>query len=519
MSSFFINSTQQVDNESSTIDSAMHFNNTIYKNISAEINSVINKYKIGNTRYGITIYSSKMNKCIYTHNPQTLLVPASNTKLITTFTTYNLLKNDQNVKTRIAIDGEIINGLLNGNLYIIGGGDALLSVNDLEIIADEIKMYGINKINGNIIGDDTFFDNIYDRFHYSGDEDEVEPTASVSALSIEKNVVNVIITSGANIGKLVNVSFKPASSGFAVSNSAIISSKNPTKIKKEKPRKVKIKTGMNNIFELNEFKQTAGDISLAAKRKTNLITISSNIDSMGKQIFYIKGTLPPNRTYSYKVFIKNSALIVACALRDRLISGGISVTGKAIKKSVPENKETKIIYTFYRNINELINVTNKKSDNYLAENLFKLNGAIFNKDKNTTKSASMAALQTLNNNKININGFVFNDGSGLSRRNLITAEGLMDLLIKSTQYSFANDFINSLSIAGYDGTLCKRMRGSFAEGNLRGKTGTHKNISSLAGVMKNRSDDTIFFAFIFNGSSVGVYKRIENEISMLLSEK
>ena len=514
-SSFFVYSTQEINNAA------------LYKNISTEINSIINKRKLGNTRYGIVVYSTKMNKYIYSHNPQMLLVPASNTKLVTTFTNYNLLKDDKNIKTKIAIDGEIINGVLNGNLYIIGGGDALLSVNDLEIIADEIKRYGINKINGDIIGDESFFDNVYSRFHYSGDKDEVEPTAPISALSLEKNVVNVIVTSGSAAGKSVNVSFKPASSSFKISNSAIVSG-GTTQQNKTK------KIGMNNISEENGYLQIAGDIMedniyfTAAKGKgkakttttINPITVSSGIDSLGQQVFYIRGTLTPNRTYTYRVFIKNPALAVASALKDRLISGGVSVTGKTIKKSnSDDNRNTKIIYVFNRNVNEIINVVNKRSDNYLAENIFKLNGAIHNSDKNTAKSSSAASIEMLNNNGINTEGFIFNDGSGLSRRNLITADGLMNILIKASNSSFAEDFISSLSVASYDGTLKKRMQGSFAEGNLRGKTGTLRNVSSLSGVMNNRNGDTIFFAFIFNGGSVGIYKQTENEICMLLSEK
>lgn len=479
--SFFVNSIGQADN------------NVDYKTISTEINSIIAKYKLTNTRYSIAIYSTKMNKYIYTHQPQTLLVPASNTKLVTTFTTYNLLKEDKTIKTKIAVDGEIINGVLNGNLYIIGGGDALLSINDLEIIADEIRRYGISKINGNIIGDDSFFDNVYSRFSYSGDRDVVEQTPLVSALSLEKNVVNVIVTSGAAVGKSVNVSFKPASSNFIVHNYAKVS---------------------------------ASDISLKqvkGKKKSperNTINITSKLDSQGCQVFYIKGSLPLNRTYSYRVFIQNPALACASALKDRLISGSVAVSGNAIKKqNLTENIETKTIYTFYRNVNEIINITNKKSDNYLAENLFKLNGAIFDKDENTAKSASMAELQILKDNEINTNGFVFNDGSGLSRRNLITAEGLTNLIIKAIESPFANDFINSLSIAGYDGTLQKRMLNTFAAGNVRAKTGTLSNVSSLTGIVNNRRDDTIIFGFIFNGGSVGTYKKIENEISILLSER
>ena len=75
-----------------------------------------------------------------------------------------------------------------------------------------------------------------------------------------------------------------------------------------------------------------------------------------------------------------------------------------------------------------------------------------------------------------------------------------------------------LSIAGTDGTLRGRMTGTLAENNLHAKTGTHGNVSALAGVVKTLDGEPIAFSFIFNGSNVGVYKQIENQLGILISE-
>jgi D-alanyl-D-alanine carboxypeptidase/D-alanyl-D-alanine-endopeptidase (penicillin-binding protein 4) len=382
-------------------------------------------------------------------------------------------------------------------VYIVGGGDPLLSIPDVEIIAAEIKNLGINKINGNIYGDGSFFDKISNRFHYSNDKDEVEPVAPVTALAIELNTVSVIVTSGAIAGKSVNVQFKPASSAFIVTNTAVVTA---AESKKKKNTKTKTKT----------------------KSTANTITITTSLAGDGKQIFNVKGGLAPNRTYRYKYFISKPELAVAGILMDRLLAEGIAVTGDIAAKEYPKNEQHKAkannLYTFTRNINDIIEITNKKSDNYLAETLFKLNGAVNRKEENLANHAKHLLMQTLANNNINHIGFAFNDGSGLSRRNLISTEALVQLLLKSRQKNFAQSFESSLSVAGIDGTLQKRMLNSYAENNLKGKTGTHRDVSSLAGFFENRSGDTLYFAFIFNGNNIGLYKSIENQICMKLAE-
>jgi D-alanyl-D-alanine carboxypeptidase/D-alanyl-D-alanine-endopeptidase (penicillin-binding protein 4) len=113
---------------------------------------------------------------------------------------------------------------------------------------------------------------------------------------------------------------------------------------------------------------------------------------------------------------------------------------------------------------------------------------------------------------------VLNDGSGLSRRNLITIESLINILKVSYKSDFYNELKNSLSIASLDGTLKKRFKQTFAESNLHAKTGTLRNVSALAGYVTTRDGEELAFAFVFNGSNVGAYKMLENEIGILLSQ-
>ena len=499
-----------------------------YKTLQTDLNEILANKELVNARYGIAVFSARLNDFIFTKNHKQLLVPASNTKLVTTFTTLDLFGENYNFTTTVATDGKIENGILNGNIYIVGGGDALLTVSDIEIIADEIRKLGVKTINGNVYGDGSLFDKNTNRFSYSGDKDEVQATAPITALAIERNVVTVIVTSGATAGRPVSVQTKPASSAFTFSNNATVGGAANTR-----------SSAMlnfdfsNDVFDFSlekskfNIETVAGDSKsqLYASNKKNTRstsnpTITTSMQPDGKQNFTVRGSLPANRTFSYKHFINNPILVVAGVFKQRLEAGGITVNGEIGEKEVPKTAQTTNLFFFRRDINEAIQIANKQSDNYISEMLFKFNGShpAFNKTPNTAQNATMALMQTLENNRISTIGFMFNDGSGLSRRNLISAKALVNILLQSRQKSFGDNFKSSLSIAGVDGTLARRMQNSLAQNNLKAKTGTHRNVSSLAGLVETQSGDTLYFAYIFNGKSAGIFKNIENQISIKLAE-
>ncbi|MBL7998993.1 MAG: D-alanyl-D-alanine carboxypeptidase, partial [Candidatus Kapabacteria bacterium] len=110
------------------------------------------------------------------------------------------------------------------------------------------------------------------------------------------------------------------------------------------------------------------------------------------------------------------------------------------------------------------------------------------------------------------------DGSGLSRRNKTSPMQQLNLLKYIAQQPFGGVFYSTLSIAGVDGTLGRRMRGTAAESNVHAKTGTHANVSALSGYTRTRDGERIAFSFQWNGNNVGMYKYLENLLAIQLSE-
>ena len=496
------------------------------KSLKEEIDEVLKNANLSRTDYSIAIYSLDQDEYIYEKNINDALTPASNTKLFTTFTVLSLFGKDYHIPTIVYADEKPgKDSILNGNLYIVGNGDALLSVTDIEYIADELRNSGIKQINGNIYGDDTFFDSITDRKLYAGDDDHVEKLPPITALCIEKNIVQILVRAGSINGEKVQVQTIPASDAFRLDIDAKVTGGR--------------KSGKNDDIEMDNIDLDlpeeyygnyqehpvsyygGGHPAKLASSGTGRIYISSKLGDDGYQDLRVSGSLRAGRTYYYSYHILNPALAVAGALKDRLNFGGIPVNGDIGKKSINDmdSLNKPIFYAvFQRPITDILYLVNKNSDNYLAETMFKMIGAYQNLDNHTGRSCQKAMRKLFHSKGINCENCQLNDGSGLSRRNLCTTGSIIELLRNAFHSDFYAVFDSTLSIAGIDGTLEKRMLIGLAENNLRGKTGTLRNVSALSGYVNTLDGERLAFSFIFNGPNVGLYKSLEDELGEILSQ-
>lgn len=447
--------------------------------ITNSIESLISDKTLKNTSVGIAIRSIREDKVLYTHNATQPLTPASTTKLFSTFSALYMLGGDYNVQTAVHTDAVgIQNGVLDGNIFLVGAGDPLLETQNIEQLAEQIRNLGITTIKGNVYGDASLFDNITDRYEYSGDDDRVQAVAPISALTLNHNTVTLLITSGNKIKSRARVQILPASEAISYAISATVK---------------------------------------GSRRSRPNIQVQQSTGKDGKQHFSVSGTIPPGRTVSYTYIITNPAYVAAGVLLNRLEATGINVVGKATVQPVPKATSRSLLTTYARPLSEIVSFVNKNSDNFGAEHIFKMVGGTQHGSKNTAHAAIHCMDTLLMKCNIPFQGCQLNDGSGLSRRNLVSPSSLATLLTRAWNMPFAQTFVNSFSIAGIDGTLKKRMRGTPAEGNLIGKTGTLRNVSALAGYVTTLDGEHLAFSLLFNGDNVGTYKKIENEIGELLA--
>jgi D-alanyl-D-alanine carboxypeptidase len=529
MSALFLSSIVLV---SQNVDSTLVYNETFFADstkfidhLAKQIDSILSNKYLKNSKFSVAVYSLTNNKFYYTKDIDLLLTPASLTKLFTTYNALSILGKNYNVKTTILTDGTMNKDTLIGNIFVRGGGDVLFRINDMEALADKVINSGIKYIKGNIYPDGSFFDKYSNWIDYSGDKEVVEPTPPITSLIMDRNTVTILVTAGAKPGEKVNVHFIPNSEYFQKNVTAIVKSTAKKAIPKKNKKKSKKLTSTPHINsglkDENDFENRAGD-ELIVKKKVEskgVIKITSK-ESGNKQNFYVSGSLKPNSSYSYSYHISNPYLAFAGAFKERLKSGGVKVFGKIdVIDSLKNFKqsEVKAISDFQRPIIDIIKITNKESDNYFAETIFKIMGGEKGIIIDNHKNIESIIDSNFSRHGITCNDCQLHDGSGLSRHNLITTRGLVNLLSSAYNSDFKQEFKESLSIASVDGTLRKRMKYSPAESNLTAKTGTLRNVSGLAGYVTTLDGEHLAFAFVFNGDSVGLYKALENQLGGLLA--
>ena len=374
------------------------------------------------TKMAIMIYNPLTQDTLISINHTESMIPASNTKLFTTATALEIMGGDHLLSTKIlAEDTQLSDGTIEGNIYIKGFGNPTFSSEDLEELVNQLCQSGLRKVTGNVVGDDTYFDDVYSRDDWISEERANVKLPPISAIVIDRN------------------------------------------------RTVVVK-----------------------KRK--------------------------GRYRNYFVNIDNPPLFTAKKLKEILISHGVEVVGKSISGQATDNSQTLVESSI--ELRELLKEINKHSDNFYAECLFKTLGSVSSGQQGNSFFSTQAILNYIEDNSIYSTGTTIVDGSGISRFDQVTAGALVGLLEKVYfNIKQFDDFFNSLSIAGVDGTLHKRMVGTSAENNFRGKTGTLNGVSSLAGYVTTADNDDLIVCMMFEFTTGGAskYKKIQDRIIEILA--
>jgi D-alanyl-D-alanine carboxypeptidase/D-alanyl-D-alanine-endopeptidase (penicillin-binding protein 4) len=375
------------------------------------------------TTTGIVIYNPLNQDTIFVMNEKIPMIPASLTKLFTTATSLNVMNSNHKLSTKLFTnDLNLKDGIINGNIYIKGFGNSLFTENDLRDFVNKLSEMNLKEITGDVIGDDTYIDNIYTREDWIENEKANVRLPAISALVLDRNT---------------------------------------TTVKKKVKRRFRY--------------------------------ISENI--------------------------KDPPLFIATRLKELLKAAGIKVNGNANKGNTPSN--TYALTEKFTELKDLISLINKHSDNFLAECLFKTLGAEASGLQGNSYFSQQAIQKFLKENNIYTAGTEIVDGSGISRFDQATPLAINGVLEKMYfDLLHFDDFYNSLSIAGVDGTLRGRLMGTAAENNFRGKTGSLNGVSGLAGYLMDPNGDDLIITIIFefNKSGWGYYRDVQDQIIQLLAE-
>tara|TARA_B100000809_G_scaffold1312_1_gene1503 strand:- start:3248 stop:4711 length:1464 start_codon:yes stop_codon:yes gene_type:complete len=413
------------------------------------------------------------------------LVPASTMKLITTATALELLGPEKRFSTSIKYSGEIdSNCVLNGDIYIVGGGDPCLGSerfsehygNFINKWAIEIIKLGIDSINGRVIGDASVFSEQMipstwiwsDLGNYYG--------AGPCGLSIYENKCKLELKSGKRGDSTEITCVYPYIPNLDFNNhvKGMITHKDQSYI-------------FGGPYQEN--RSIEGGIPVNSEK------------------FMVKGSIPdPSYLAAFQLEMELRGLGIILSKPSTTIRK-LKIDNKGSQKIKKHTVTTK----YSPKLIDIIKLTNFYSINLYAEHLTNQIGR-FKYKSGDTGSGSQATTLFWKGNDLDVNGMYVYDGSGLSRFNSITAKHLVGVLKHMNQSKNKKLFIKSLPVAGKSGTMRNIGKGTAASGKVRAKSGTMTRIKSYAGYITTKNKSNIAFALIvnnFNCTSFEMKKKIE----------
>jgi len=411
--------------------------------------------------WGIAVQSLARNERLFELNAQTLMVPASVAKLVSVATAADAAGWDYRFTTTLRTSGPIEGGALHGDLLVVGSGDPAIGGrggDDLSAWIDALKTAGIHRIDGRIVGVDDSYEEPRPGFAWSWDDLGYSTGAIFGALNLAENRLTVTVNPGARAGAATSLVFNADAQDLPITNRSV--------------------TGEAGSTTLVWPEMRPGETTL---------TIAGSVPS---------GGMPATLTVS----AGNPTAWFARVLRRRLITSGIEVAGPAVDAddvSINSPDAAAILYTYRSHpLSEIAQPLLKESINLYGEAVQRLNasGAL----PHTNDQALDGIKQRLTSWGIPADAFQLVDGSGLSRRDVIAPEALLQVLVRMFDPSGTSAWMTALPIAGVDGTLAARMKGTPGENNVRAKTGTMSNVRSLAGYARTRDGEPIAFAAIVN---------------------
>jgi serine-type D-Ala-D-Ala carboxypeptidase/endopeptidase (penicillin-binding protein 4) len=436
----------------------------------------------------LSVRSLTRHETVYARDADKLMMPASTMKIATLAAAAQQLGWDFTYDTQLVALGPVDGGVLNGDLVVVGSGDPSIDDWDGEgsrlfsSWADRLKSIGVTAIAGRIVGDDNAFDDEELGFGWSWDDLAAGFAAGVSALQFNESSVQVTVAPGPTVGSPATVRLAPATGGLDVRST--------------------ISTG-----------PASGQTAIQRRRLPG----SQRLDLRGS---IVAGSPPVTQTVS----VDNPTLFFVSALRSALIAAGIDVTGPAVDiddlDSPPRREEGTVLATHRSPPLSMLAVTLMKlSQNQFAETLLKTLGA---RASAPTAAGGRNAVRTiLQGWDIGPSELLQADGSGLSRYNYVTAAALVRILEHVARDDrLRAPFDAALPVAGRDGTLETRMKGTAAEANARVKTGSMSNVRAAAGYVRTRDDDQLVFAILvnnFDGPGAGIVRVIDDVIARLAS--
>ncbi|MBI1765041.1 MAG: D-alanyl-D-alanine carboxypeptidase/D-alanyl-D-alanine-endopeptidase [Acidobacteria bacterium] len=468
--------------------------------LQTQIAALLDQPKFAAMRWGARIQTidtqTAGGKVLFERDAEKSFTPASNMKLYTTTAALDAFGPKFKIKTSVYAAKPVSKlGVLNGDLILYGRGDPNLSarfdaenpqkygdfyaaekIAAIEQLADQIKARGIKVITGNIVGDDSYFAGDKLGVGWEWDDLQFYYGAEVSALTVNDNVITYVVTPGRRVGDAPTIATKPPTKFPVIINRAT--------------------TSANGTTHIGVYRQL----------DTNVVEFFGSIPRGAKD-------------FEVEIAVHEPASFAATLLKEALQRRGIRLTGRVlhwdaaarVTNPFDETKLTELASVQSQPLSTLLKVINKPSQNLHTELLLRQLGGPhgvyeldqYGKPKPTLDRAVEARKQFLQKAGVELTGLSLRDGSGLARSDLVTPRATARLLEFMMTHPHFTVFRESLPVAGFDGTLERRMKTTPAEGNVRAKTGSLTYVNALSGYLTTARGQVLIFSFYGNNYTNG----------------
>ncbi|MEA2048303.1 MAG: D-alanyl-D-alanine carboxypeptidase/D-alanyl-D-alanine-endopeptidase [Campylobacterota bacterium] len=436
--------------------------------------------KSGIAKKDLSIYIKEAGnggKVVASLNAGKTRTPASVIKVLTTYAALLKLGFEYRWPTQFYTTGRLKKGVLNGDLLVKGFGDPSLNDRDLADIVATIRAKGIRKIRGKIVIDRSYFkvgnrDNSgFDNHTYSA------YNAMPDAMMFNERVSTVCVT--------------------------------PNKrdvYKKNDDGSYKVIDKLKYVNKACKGKYSWPGVKIEKNEVMPTVILKGSISKRcGKR--NVRNVL----TKPYKSFYY--------ALKEKLRQEGIQIRGKLELKKIP--KEAKVLFTYYSDtLESIVSKTAKKSNNLYARHLLLLLGAkVYGAPATLQKGRDAISKVLRSKGALGYGTLMVDNGSGLSRIAKMTAKNLADMYDNAYD-RYGNRWMQTLSIAGIDGTIKRRFRHTTVKKRAWMKTGTLKRVKNIGGYVKNKAGKLYTVVIMVNSTRARYHgAKLQNEIIKWLSKR
>jgi D-alanyl-D-alanine carboxypeptidase/D-alanyl-D-alanine-endopeptidase (penicillin-binding protein 4) len=432
--------------------------------------------------WGVLVTDAATGEILYSRSAEAYFMPASNAKLFTTAFALATLGPDYRVRTTVASPGIIdTNGVLTGDLVLTGRGDANLSNRRFPFtkkeerdgppekvmaeFADEVAARGVKEVTGDVIADDSMFQ--HEKFPSGWLVDDIlwSYGAAVSAIAVHDNTFSLEVRPAETEGEPAHYDAGLAADFYTVENM--------------------IRTGARGSEE-----------KLAVARDP------------GSRLIFVSGTMPLDaQTRRLAIAIEDPAEYAASLLARLLAARGVKIDGRPRARHAGgppvDAAPLRTVLAEHTSVplSDEIRLTNKNSENLHAELLLLL-AAHEKTGANDYEDALKVEADFFRAAGIADGDVALSDGSGLSRKDLVTPRAVVQLLRYATTQPWGELYRSTLPVAGEDGTLSDRMKNTPAAARVFAKTGTIGHGNTLSGYATTTRGAHLIFSILGNNNNL-----------------